>query len=257
MNILMTNDDGIFSDGLQKLAKTLRSSGRHKVSIIAPDSDRSGISHALSLLTGPLKLSLLDEDTWSCSGFPAECVMVGLKGLLSERPDLILSGINKGVNLGTDIVYSGTAAAARQGSFAGIPSIALSLEGTENLHWDMACSWIVDHFDELLSYWVEHSFVNVNIPNSPGGPKGIIATWPAVKFYNDSFSVMTNHDGSRFFFLDAGDETVVDEPGSDIDVLSRNFVSVSPVYNYPVVVRDLCPGVPDHAAVSKRALKRN
>ena len=253
MNILLTNDDGISSDGLQKLAESLRSRGKHKVSVIAPDFNRSGISHALSILNGPVKLSQIDENTWSCSGYPAECVILGLRGVLSSQPDIVISGINKGVNLGTDIIYSGTAAAARQASFAGIPALALSLEAKKDFNWDMATSWAVDHLDELLSYWSENSFVNVNIPNSPGGPSGINVTWPAIKVYKDKLLEMTTQDGDRFFFLEAGEENIVYETGSDCDVLSRNFVSISPVYNYPVVFRDKCPGSPDHAAVSKRS----
>jgi 5'-nucleotidase len=256
MNILLTNDDGINSEGILKLAGALRSGGKHKVSIIAPDVNRSGISHALSIFNNAVKLSCLGKDTWSCTGYPADCIIAGLNGLLSERPDLILSGINNGENLGTDLIYSGTAAAARQGGLAGIPSMALSLAGNVPYHWDMAVSWTAGHLEELLSYWKEKSFVNVNIPNSPEGPEGIIPSWPAAKTYKDSLSVINSNDGSRYCFLEAGEDTSFHEPGSDCDVVSRNFVSVSSIYNYPAVIRELCPGVPDHAAVGSWGAKR-
>ena len=255
MNILMTNDDGINSCGLQKLAEVLRSGGKHKVTIIAPDTNRSGISHALSILNNPVKLLRLTEDTWSCNGFPAECIIVALKNVLPELPDLVLSGINQGANLGTDIIYSGTAAAARQASLVGIPGIALSLAGSGNYHWDMAASWAVDHLDELLTFWREETFVNVNIPNIPNGPLGIIATWPAVKAYKDTISSVNARDGSLYCFMEAGEEMITYESGSDCDVVSRNFVSVSPVYNFPAVIRDMCPGAPDYAAVSAKGGK--
>ncbi|MDR0498094.1 MAG: 5'/3'-nucleotidase SurE [Treponema sp.] len=252
MNILMTNDDGIDSDGIQKLAWLLRSSGKYNVTVIAPDTNRSGISHALSLLNGPVKLCELGKGTWSCTGYPSDCIIAGLKGVLSEWPDLVLSGINRGANLGTDVIYSGTAAAARQASLVGIPAIALSLSGCEPFYWDMASAWVVDHLDELLTYWREDTFVNVNIPNNESYPEGLAATWPAVKNYQDTLSIMIAPDGSRYCFLESGEETTVQETGSDNDTVSRNFVSVSPIYNFPVVQRELCPGAPNHAAVTTR-----
>ena len=252
MNILLTNDDGIFSEGLMKLAGALRAGGKHRVYIIAPDMNRSGISHALSILSSPVRLSSIGEDTWACSGYPAECIIIALKGLLEQQPDLVISGINKGANLGTDIIYSGTAAAARQASLSGIPAIALSLVDDGNYYWDMAAAWAVDHLEELLEYWSELSFVNVNIPNSQNGPKGIIATWPAIKDYNDTLSLKKLKDGQHYYFLEAGVETMLDESGTDFEAVSKNFVSVSPVYSFPAVIRNLCPGVPDHAAVAKR-----
>jgi len=256
MNILLTNDDGINSDGILKLAEALRSGGEHKVSIIAPDANRSGISHALSIFNNAVKLTCLGKDTWSCTGYPGDCVIVGINGLLSERPDLILSGINNGENLGTDIIYSGTAAAARQGGLAGIPSIALSLTGSGPYHWDMAVSWVAGHIEELLSYWREYTYVNVNIPNSSDFPIGIIPSWPAAKTYKDSLSMVVASDGSRYCFLEGGEDTSFFERGSDCDAVSRNYVSISSVYIYPAVVRELCPGVPDYAAVAFRSGNR-
>jgi len=256
MNILLTNDDGINSDGILKLAEALRSKGKHKVSVVAPDVNRSGVSHALSIFNNAVKLTCLGKDTWSCTGYPADCIIAGINGMLSERPDLILSGINNGENLGTDIIYSGTAAAARQGGLVGIPSIALSLAGNGPYYWDMAVSWIAGHLEELLSYWRENTYVNVNIPNCPAGPEGVIPSWPAAKTYKDSLSIVAAGDGSRYCFFEAGEDTSFAEPGSDCDVVSRNFVSVSSIYNYPAVVRELCPGVPDYAAVGLRSIKR-
>ena len=238
MNILLTNDDGINSEGLQKLASLLRSGGKHKVTVIAPDANRSGISHALSIFNGPVKLTRLDEDTYSCTGYPADCVILALYGVLPKKPDLVLSGINSGANLGTDIVYSGTDSAARQASFAGVPAIALSLAGSGVFHWDMAVSWSVNNLDTLFAYWVKDTFVNVNIPNNPDGPDGIIVTWPAVKFYNETLAKMTSFDGSDWYFLKLGEESVVKEEGSDCDAVSRNYVSVSQVLNLPAVKKD-------------------
>ena len=234
MNILLTNDDGIDSEGIQKLAQALRASGSCRVTVVAPDSNRSGISHAVSLLSAPVKLLKQGEDTWSCSGYPVDCVIAALLGAVSVKPDMVLSGINRGENLGTDLIYSGTAAAARQASLAGIPAMALSLAGRNVFHWDMAASWIVEHLKELSAFWEKNCFVNVNIPNSPGGPDGILTAWPAVKTYTDAITIMDAPDGSRWCFLEGEPELPTGQPDSDCDVVSRNFVSVTSVYNYPV-----------------------
>ena len=260
MNILLTNDDGINSDGIKKLADSLRSKGKYKVFVIAPEMNRSGISHGVSILNGPITLKEIDKYTWTCSGFPADCIISGLS--LTEKPDIVVSGINKGANLGTDIVFSGTAAAARQGSLKGIPSIALSLAGRGNFYWDMAVSWSVDNLEELLSYWREDSFVNVNIPNSQNGPKGFTLAWPAVKHYEDSISIMNvpegghSPEGNLFCFLVPKGELIVEEKGSDCYAISRNFASVSPVFNHPVILRELFPDAPAHAAVDSRFERR-
>ena len=238
MNILLTNDDGIDSGGLAKLAEVLRSGGKHRVISIAPDGNRSGISHAVSLLNGPVKLTKIGEDTWSCSGYPSDCVITVLLGALPFKPDVVISGINQGANLATDIIYSGTVAAARQASLAGIPAIALSLAGGGVYCWDMAASWAADHLEELMAFWVKDTFINVNIPNNKNGPDGIIVTRPGVKHYNDRLSVMTAPDGSLWCFLEAGEESVVAEAGSDCDAVSKNLVSVSLVCNFPAVRKD-------------------
>ena len=258
MNILLTNDDGINSDGLQKFADFLQNIGKNKVFVVAPEKNRSGISHGISIISGPLKLKSLNENTWSCSGYPVDCIICGLELMLPEKPDIVISGINRGANLGTDILFSGTASAARHASLKDIPAIALSLVGFGNYHWDMAVSWSVEHLEQLLSYWRKGSFVNVNIPNSPGGPDGYSLAWPAVKHYNDSITILDapegslSPDGNCFCFFVPKDGSIVNEAGSDCDMISRNFVSVSPIVNQPVILRELCPDAPDYAAVGSR-----
>ena len=235
MNILITNDDGVDSEGIQKLAAALRSKGGHRIFVVAPDSNRSGVSHAVSLLNGPVKLSKLGDDIYSCSGYPVDCVILAQLGAIAEKPDLVLSGINRGENLGTDIIYSGTAAAARQGGLAGIPSIALSLAGSDPFYWDMAASWVADHLEELAAFWEREGFVNVNIPNSPNGPEGLVAAWPARKTYHDALTVLNTKDDVSWYLLEGEPELLATQTGSDCDVISRNYVSVSSVYNYPVL----------------------
>ena len=239
MIILLTNDDGINSEGIIKLAQALRLQGKHRVLVFAPDSNRSGISHALSLLYSPLKIIKTDEDTWKCSGNPADCVIVAMRGGIPVVPDLVLSGINQGENLGTDLVYSGTAAAARQASIMGVPSIALSLAGNGIFYWDMAATWVAKHLEQLRSYWKKDCFVNVNIPNSKEGPEGMKNTAPGIKTYQNTLTFIDSADGSRWCAMDFMNGVSKAQAGSDCDVVSRNFVSVSSVYNYPVESLDL------------------
>jgi len=119
MRILLTNDDGYASDGIKALAVAL--GGEHEVWTLAPDSERSGMSHSMSLRQ-PLKIRKLAEREYCCSGTPADCVILASHGVLPFSPDVVVSGINRGPNLGTDLVYSGTAAAARQASMNGVPA---------------------------------------------------------------------------------------------------------------------------------------
>jgi 5'-nucleotidase len=234
MNVLITNDDGLTAEGLQSLCAALRANGKHQITIIAPDSNRSGVSNALSILNNPVKLVKHGEQIYSCSGYPADCVVVALKGALAVKPDLVLSGINHGENLGTDIIYSGTAAAARQAGLAGIPAVALSLVGRGDFHWEMASSWVVNNLEALLTFWKKDCFVNVNIPNSPDGPEGMLEAPPSVRKYKDSMTIMDAPDGSQWCFLQGEGEIPSMYENSDCAVVLRNYVSVSSVYCYPV-----------------------
>jgi 5'-nucleotidase len=231
MNILLTNDDGIDSPGLLLLAAALRDGG-HRVLALAPDRNRSGSSHAIRFLWKPLKLSERGPDTWACSGSPADCVIVALLGGLPVKPDLVLSGINRGANLGTDLVYSGTAAAARQAGLGGLPAIALSLAGRDEFFWDMAVSWTLDHLEELRELWVPGTFVNVNIPNSSGGPGGLVRAFPARMIYEDVLSIH-RAGGHSWCFFEHGEVRAVPEAGSDWEAVAKNLAAVSPVSVHP------------------------
>jgi 5'-nucleotidase len=246
MRILLTNDDGIASPGIGLLAKALRLAG-HRVFVIAPSANRSGVSHSISFLDSPCRLREIEADTWSCSGTPADCVVVGLLGGVPEiqsitaqengrpasPPDLIVSGINRGANLGTDIVYSGTAAAARQGSLLGIPSIALSLVEGAVWHWDMAVAFAVDRLQEMRALWKADTFVNVNIPNSAGGPSGLVSAFPSLRRYNDRITVYNAPDGQSYCFSNGGEVDAWPDRGSDWDVVSNNGASWSGILIHP------------------------
>ena len=252
MNILLTNDDGIDTPGLNELASVLRSDKNISLSIVAPEKNRSGVSHSISIFLSSVTLNKRGDKTWSCSGTPVDCVIAALLGTFSEKPDLVISGINQGANLGSDIIYSGTASAARQASLLGFPALALSLQGKEPYNWDMAVNWVKKNLEEICSYWKKNSFINVNIPNGDDAPIGLVHTWPGIKKYNDKLSEDKTEDGLVCSLLGGG-ETVIYEAGSDCDAVSGNYASLSTIYNFPVVYKETCSNAPDYASVTIRS----
>ena len=237
MNVLLTNDDGISSPGIIKLAQAIRAKAKYNVYTLAPDSNRSGISNGLSIMASPIKITEISEQSWSCSGFPADCVILAVLGALPFKPDIVVSGINSGVNIGIDILYSGTAAAARQGAIMGLPSIAFSLAAKQSFNWDMAAAYCAEHLDEFLNMWENDIFINVNIPNTDKSPEKFVKTWPATKQYNDNVSVFKGPGNCDWAYLVPEKPTIEMEEGSDWDAVSKGLVSASPVYVYPVTRR--------------------
>ena len=234
MNILLTNDDGIDSPGLLLLAEALRKRGKDRVLVLAPDRDRSGVSDSISFLKDPLRVHLCGPDTWSCSGTPADCVILSLLEGLPEKPDMVISGINRGANLGNDLAYSGTAAAARQAGIQGIPAIALSLAGRKEFFWDMAVSFFLARFDEFAGRWKAGTFVNINIPNTAEGPGGTASAFPSKRRYHDRMRDFLASNGDKWFFVNLAGSDIVGEAGSDRDRIAHNLASVSVIHAYPV-----------------------
>jgi 5'-nucleotidase len=249
MNIVLTNDDGLSCPGILRLAELLRSRTSHEIFVLAPDSNRSGVSHAVSL-NRPVRIVKKAERTWTCSGTPADCVMTACFGGLGIKPDLVLSGINAGANLGTDIIYSGTAAAARQAGLCGVPGIALSLCAFEEpFFWDQAVEFSVAHLEELRALWASGLFINVNIPNIPDGSGKMAFTFPSKRQYQDRLVVL-NADASisaasaedviagrapeADILIDFGDIETEPEEGSDCDAVDRGLVAVSQVFLHPL-----------------------
>ncbi|AEF84276.1 5'-nucleotidase SurE (Nucleoside 5'-monophosphatephosphohydrolase) [Treponema primitia ZAS-2] len=253
MNILLTNDDGISCEGLLRLADALRELKQHTIYVLAPDRERSGVSNCISFYDS-IRIRDLGNNTWTCSGTPADCALLGILGALPVKPDLVVSGINAGANLGTDLVYSGTAAAARQAALHGIPAIALSLVIHEGpVFWEPAVAYARDHLEELIAFWKEDTFVNVNFPNSPSYTAPPVLSFPSRRRYQDSLTSFDAPDGYRYCFVKGSGVVVEDELDSDSDAVSRNRVSMSPVFIHPVVLRDICSHAPEHSITSARS----
>src|SRR5699024_3198820 len=165
MRILVSNDDGYLARGIHVLADCLAEIA--EVIVVAPDRDRSGASHSLTL-DAPLRASLGENGFYRVEGTPTDCVHLGITGLLEKEPDMVVSGINAGANLGDDVIYSGTLAAAREGRLLGLPAIAVSLAATEPEHFDTA-AWVARRFVTRLieDPLPADTILSVNVPDLP------------------------------------------------------------------------------------------
>lgn len=225
MRILLTNDDGISSEGLTAL--TVELGKNHEVWVVAPDAERSGSSHALSLKTHT-RVTRESPSRFSCSGTPADCVILALNGIIPFVPDFVISGINRGANLGTDVVYSGTVAAARQAAIMGLPAMAVSLvsEGP-HYHFSAASRFVAENLAVLRASWAEGLVLNLNLPNLNDPPAGIEQGSPCTRIYKDSVSSFQAPDGSQFFFFGDCQLSCEAEQGTDAWIVARGLAALS------------------------------
>jgi len=232
MKILLTNDDGYASDGIKALAHSLGAD--HEVWTLAPDSERSGMSHAMSL-RHPIKIRKIAEHEYACSGSPADCVILAGHGVIPFKPDIVISGINRGPNLGTDLVYSGTAAAARQASIIGMPGIAVSL-ATYVGPFDYAAlaRLVAERLDFFLNLWSPDVFINLNAPPAMDDHNyTVVDAFPSRRIYRDTLKFFDGPDDYSYCFFMDGHVDTSEEPGSDDDMVNKGFATVTRVLTYP------------------------
>ncbi len=233
MNILITNDDGINALGILRLEERLRKN--HDVLLCAPDREQSASSHSLSL-SRPLRLLNRGEKRWACDGTPTDCVLIAYNALCKEnKPDLIISGINHGQNMGEDVTYSGTVAAAIEGSILGIPSIACSLilgDESHNLESSLSnCADFIASFVETLPELSinPETFLNINLPNLNGEPYNKYQfTSLGRRVFNDVVIEKTDPRGLPYYWI-AGEADWTEIEGTDYSVTRKGIVSVSPL----------------------------
>ncbi len=207
MRILISNDDGVFADGIRTLAAEAARRG-HQVTVVCPDQERSATGHGLTLQT-PLRAERADElfadgvKAWACSGTPSDCVKLALFALLDEWPDLVLSGINHGPNLGTDVLYSGTVSAAMEGTIEGLHALAVSSADFQWRHFQPAATLALDVAERLLQRgWPEGMLLNLNVPPLPADQLGPVR-WcrKAVRRYTDQFDRRVDPRGRTYYWL--------------------------------------------------------
>ncbi|RIH88611.1 5'-nucleotidase SurE [Meiothermus luteus] len=229
MRILVANDDGIFSPGIKALAFALRGLG--EVNVVAPDVEQSGVGHSITFRR-PLRFKHTasagfgEIPAYRVDGTPADCVVLGSQ--LLGRPDVVVSGINIGVNMGLDLTHSGTVAAALEGASLGIPSIAFSLDASgEELRFDEAAR----HAASIVRWVLEHglppkTLLNVNFPNR--SPLGIRITRLSTHRYEDSVVKRIDPEGRPYYWV-AGKPTAELEEGTDFWAVQQGYISVTPI----------------------------
>jgi len=228
VKILITNDDGIFAPGLEVLERTAGRFG--EVTTVVPDRERSAVSHAITLHT-PLRVQSVGERRFIVDGTPADCVWLALNHVLEERPDVVLSGVNHGPNLGHDVVYSGTVAGALEGSLQGLRSMAVSFIGAP----DYPVRRIEHVVDDVLARFIENppaqgTMLNVNIPHPDDpGLEGIEVTRLGMRFYSQEVVERKDPRGRRYVWIGGANVRTADIPGSDCNAIAAGRVSVTPI----------------------------
>jgi 5'-nucleotidase len=233
MRILLSNDDGILAKGLGVLEQACATLG--DLSVVAPDREQSATSHSLTL-HHPLRPVRLGEARWQVDGTPTDCVMLACEALLDARPDYVLSGINHGPNMGEDVLYSGTVAAAMEGLALGIPAIALSFAGRV-LTADAILETQVEQIRDLLSHLMAlpsfpaDTLLNVNLPNVPGPEiRGVKLTRLGRRVFSDSITRMKDPWGREILWIGGGSVEWSGPEDSDFRAVHDGYISVTPLH---------------------------
>ena len=233
MIILLSNDDGIEAPGLRILSERL--SRDHEIYVVAPNRERSATGHSLTLHE-PLRLHTYNmgghvKGAWSTTGTPSDCVKFAVTELLQVKPELVISGINNGPNLGSEILYSGTVAAAMEGAFLQIPSIAVSLAFGKERQFQTAAEFVsklVDVFPK--AHLRERSLLNVNVPNLPLNEiKGVALTELGIRLYNDWFEKRTDPRGGTYYWLAGHAIEHGEEENTDAFAVLNKMISITPI----------------------------
>lgn len=234
MRVLCSNDDGILARGLDCLERAAKPLG--EVWVVAPDREQSATSHSLTL-HHPLRPVQLGERRWQVDGTPTDCVMLAIETLLPARPDFVLSGINHGPNMGEDVLYSGTVAAAMEGLALGVPSIAVSFAGRVLRSDDHLLDDQVETLSNLLRHltalpkFPADTLLNVNLPNVPAKDvKGVKLTRLGRRVFSDSLQKMQDPWGREIFWIGGGSVAWSGSEDSDFRAVKDGYISVTPLH---------------------------
>jgi len=228
--ILVSNDDGIHSDGLKALADAIAAHAR--VVVVAPDREQSAVSHALTLHR-PLRIDEVGPERWTVDGTPTDCVNLAINGILRERPALVVSGINKGANLGDDVTYSGTVSAAMEGTLLGVPSIAVSQIGRGPYDFTIAAAFAGELIARVLAAPLPpDTLLNVNVPQFADGerPNGVALTRMGKRRYGDAIVEKVDPRGRKYYWIGGEELSFVEEEGTDFYAVSHGAISVTPIH---------------------------
>ncbi|MDJ0625820.1 MAG: 5'/3'-nucleotidase SurE [Candidatus Caenarcaniphilales bacterium] len=249
MKILVCNDDGVHAAGLRSLCTSLISKG-YEVYVCAPDKERSASGHALTLHR-PLRVDILDKDffpgakaIYAIDGFPADCVKIAINKILDFKPDWVISGINHGPNMGSDVLYSGTVSAAMEGAIYGVKSVAISVSEYKTTDFDEEAYHVPKLLEKLGSKefkWPSKTIFNINLPVLPKEEvTGMALTTLGSRMYKDTYEERMD-PRSRFYYWLSGDLLTSDnDPESDVSRAAEGCISITPVTfemtNYELIV---------------------
>jgi len=233
MRILLTNDDGVLAPGLMAMYRELEQLG--SVHVVAPDSAQSAVAHAITL-HAPLMVRRIhvrnEFEAWSVDGRPADCVKLALRELLDEPPDLVVAGINDGANVGINVLYSGTVAAAAEGAFFGIPSVAVSLEHGQELDFREAAAIACRLIRQMVASGLgAGQLINLNIPAlGPQRPRGVKIVPQSTQVMEDRYERQSRSGGQECFWLrgDFGDPT--SQSDTDLHAIRDGYVAITPLH---------------------------
>ena len=232
MNILLTNDDGIYAEGLWALHK--RFDKIHTVTVVAPDRERSAVGHGITL-NEPIrahKVLVNGGDTgFAVTGTPADCIKLGITEIMPQPPDIVISGINPGANVGADINYSGTVAAAKEAALNGVPAIAVSMQGAQVGYYDTAADFVVKLAEDVVARGLPFgTCLNVNIPDkSPADIAGVVISRQEFERLSESFERRIDPRNRTYYWQ--GREMLRNSERLDVDgaALFNNYISITPI----------------------------
>ncbi len=242
MNILVTNDDGIYAKGIRALVEAL--SGLGKVFVVAPDSQKSACGHGITI-HDPVMVREASfegaEKAWSVSGTPADCVKLGSSMLIPDKIDILFSGINQGGNMGTDILYSGTVSGAIEGILLGIPSVAVSLDSHTGDDFEASQKISRTVCKKMMTKELEReTLLNINVPYvSKDRIKGVQITKLGIREYTESFQERKDPRGRVYYWYSGTPKNVFSEEDTDVMAVEKEYISITPIHfdltNYRII----------------------
>jgi 5'-nucleotidase len=232
MDVLLTNDDGIQSKGLRSLHRQF--SQRHQVTVVAPDRERSAVGHGITLLE-PLRAIKVNVNgggpAYAISGKPVDCIKLGVLEILEKKPDIVISGINPGANIGINLNYSGTVSAAKEAAIYGLYAIAVSIEGSGSDHFDDVSVFIEALAEKIVQKGLpQGTFLNVNFPNLPSADiKGIRITRQDIEPYEEYFDKRLDPRNMIYYWQGLGQYPHSDSPDTDAAAIDQQYISITPI----------------------------
>jgi len=229
VSILLSNDDGVSSQGIAILQDAL--APLDEIWVVAPDRDQSAVSHSLTLYR-PLRIEQVGPRAFAVDGTPTDCINLAINGILQERPRLVISGINRGANLGDDITYSGTVSAAMEATLLGVPAIAVSLVADDEFDFAPAAAFTQRLATAVLGdHLPPDTLLNVNVPGLPAEQiKGFALTRQGKRRYGDAIVEKVDPRGKKYYWIGAGPFDFVGGEGTDFSAVQQGLISVTPLH---------------------------